>query len=69
MVDVEEIEQSGGSYFNSFMREVERELKKGKTYYVFNQEQVDYIKEIFKDKQIKVRIEDDIYYLSIVEEV
>ena len=69
MVDAEEIEQSGGSYFNSFMREVERELKKGKTYYVFNQEQVDYIKEIFKDKQIKVRIEDDIYYLSIVEEV
>lgn len=69
MVDVEEIEQSNGSYFNSFMREVERELKKGKTYYVFNQEQVDYIKEIFKDKQIKVRIEDDIYYLSIVEEV
>lgn len=69
MVNIEENEQNGGSYFNSFMKEVERELKKGKTYYVFNQEQVDYIKEIFKDKKIKVKIEDNIYYLSIIEEV
>lgn len=67
MVNIEENEQNGGSYFNSFMREVERELKKGKTYYVFNQEQVDYIKEIFKDKKIKVKIEDNIYYLSMEE--
>lgn len=67
MVNIEENEQNGGGYFNSFMREVERELKKGKTYYVFNQEQVDYIKEIFKDKKIKVKIEDNIYYLSMEE--
>lgn len=67
MVNIEENEQNGGSYFTSFMREVERELKKGKTYYVFNQEQVDYIKEIFKDKKIKVKIEDNIYYLSMEE--
>lgn len=52
-------------YFEMFMVEVIKDLKKKGFSYVFSQEQVNYIKSIKKYKKINVYQDNDIYYLSI----
>lgn len=52
-------------YFYSFMKEVIRELEKGNDYYVFSQEQVDYLKKYFTDKKISIQFKEEIFYLKL----
>lgn len=54
-------------YFDNFMEEVEKDLKKNKETYVFTEEQIKYIKEKYKNVEIKET--NKIYHIKLIDNI
>lgn len=65
MIENKDGEAEHRDYFGQVVKEAIKSLRKGKSAYVFSIDHVNRIKELEEFKDIKVKLDEGIYYLSI----